>query len=71
MLDYWLGQSYHAVVVKNDGARVLKLFKERIDADQNLKKEAEQKLQQLNNMQILNKCFISQKHVEILQSILS
>ena len=71
MLDYWLGQAYHAVVVKNDGARVMELFKGRIDADQNLKKQALERLQQLNNTQILNKCFISQKHVEILQSILS
>jgi len=71
MLDYWLGQAYHAVVVKNNGDEVLRLFRKRLDADHNLKKQAQEYLKRTNNLPILNKCFVSKKHVEILQLILS
>ncbi len=76
MLEYWLGQCYHASI-RNDSAEVFELFKRRLEADQNLKKEAQQKLTEAQNAnrhaEIAGggRCFLSKKYTEILQSVLS
>ena len=71
ILDYWLGQCYHACVVKGNGAETLKIFKQRLEADQKLKKEAQQKLTAVESINRTGvKCFISQKHAEFLRSVL-
>lgn len=74
MLDYWLGQCYHAAVLKGDSAETLAIFKKRIDADQNLKKQAQQRiplLESVNRVPGGTRCFISKKYLEFLQSVLS
>lgn len=71
MVNHWLGQCYYASVVKNDGGEALRIFKDRIEADQNLKKEAQQRLAQIDNIQVTSKCFVSKKHVEFLRSVLT
>lgn len=77
MVDYWLGQCYHHLVVKGDGTEVINIFKKRLEADHSLKEKAHQKLSELNatnrNAQIAggNRCFVSRKYSEILQSVLN
>lgn len=73
MVDYWLGQCYHY----KGGPEILDLFKKRLAADQSLKKQAQQKLTEVQSAnrkaQIAggSRCHISQKYAEILQSVLS
>lgn len=77
MLDYWLGQCYHDLVVKKDGTLSLEIFQKRINADQSLKKQAEQRLKETEaanrsaKMAGGSRCFISEKYTEILKSVLS
>lgn len=77
MLDYWLGQSYHALVVKGDGDETIAIFKKRIEADQSLKKKAQQRLIDIkaanHHAHIAGgtRCFVSKKQAEILESVLN
>lgn len=72
MLDYWLSQCYQASVLKGDGKDTLAIFKERVNADQNLKKEAQQRVPQLESVnRIGDRCFVSKKQLEFLREVLN
>lgn len=74
MLDYWLGQCYRASVIEGDGKETLAIFKKRINADQNLKKQAQQRIPLLESVSRVpggTRCFISKKYLEFLRSVLS
>lgn len=73
-LDYWLGRCYETYVVKSSTSpEIMDIFKKRMEANQNLKKAAQDRLSELNisgTNSPLKRCFISKKHVDFLKSAL-
>lgn len=70
MLEYLLAQCYEQAVVKNSNADdVIATLKDRLDANQNLKEEAQSMLTGLPDA-VTKKCFVSKKNKEFLTKAL-
>lgn len=70
-LEYFLSKCYEDAVVKNVGAkRMIDTMRERFDANQNLKSEAQKKLDGLTD-DVTKKCFVSKKYKEFLTEALT
>lgn len=70
MLDYLLSKCYEQAVIKNsDATEQIKSLKNRLDANQNLKAEAQKLLATLPDS-VTMRCFVSKKKKEFLTQAL-
>jgi hypothetical protein len=69
-LDYFLGKCYeHDVIRRIAPKEMIDALRKRMDANQNLKAEAQKRLAGLTDA-VTKKCFISKKHKEFLTEAL-